>query len=65
MFELATGDFLFNPTQHANYPKNVDHVAQFIELLGPIPKNIALTGKFARDFFNRRGCEFKVNEGIN
>ena len=33
----------------------LDHLAHIIELLGPIPKQIALKGRFSRDFFNRKG----------
>lgn len=32
-----------------------DHIAQIIELVGKIPKHIALGGKFSGDIFNRRG----------
>jgi len=44
VFELITGDFLFDPRKAKDlaYCKNDDHIAQMIELLGPIPKNFAL-----------------------
>ena len=45
IFELITGDFLFEPRKGTNYKKNDDHIAQMIELLGPMPKNFALPGK--------------------
>ena len=32
-----------------------DHLAQCIELMGKFPKKLALTGEYARNFFNRRG----------
>ena len=32
-----------------------DHIAHVIELLSPIPKHIALGGKYSREFFNKRG----------
>ena len=32
-----------------------DHIAHVSELLGTIPKHIALGGKFSREFFNRKG----------
>jgi len=32
-----------------------DHLAHIIELLGKVPRNIALSGKYSRDFFNRKG----------
>lgn len=33
----------------------VDHIAHIIELLGCIPRHFALSGKYSREFFNRRG----------
>ena len=36
-FELATGDFLFEPHSGASYSKDEDHLAHIIELLGDIP----------------------------
>lgn len=54
-FELATGDYLFEPHSGDNYSRDEDHIAHIIELLGTIPKSIALSGKFSREFFNKRG----------
>lgn len=33
----------------------IDHIAHIIELLGSIPRHFALSGKYSREFFNRRG----------
>ncbi|CAD7700906.1 unnamed protein product [Ostreobium quekettii] len=55
VFELVTGDFLFDPRSGEDYCRDEDHLALFIELLGKPPRRIALTGKYARDFFNRNG----------
>lgn len=54
-FELATGDYLFEPHSGDNYSRDEDHIAHISELLGPIPKSIALSGNFSREFFNKRG----------
>ncbi|CAH1782643.1 unnamed protein product [Owenia fusiformis] len=54
-FELATGEYLFEPHSSEDYTRDEDHLAHFIELLGPIPKHIALSGKYSREFFNKRG----------
>ena len=52
-FELITGDFLFDPRKGQNYSKTDDHLAQMIELLGPMPKNYAIVGGFFEKFFKR------------
>ena len=54
VFELASGDYLFEPRAGREYTRDEDHLAHIIELLGPIPKQIALKGRFFRDFFNRK-----------
>lgn len=54
-FELATGDYLFEPHSGEDYTRDEDHLAHIIELIGPIPRHIALCGKYSREFFNKRG----------
>ncbi|KAF4793908.1 SRSF protein kinase 2 [Turdus rufiventris] len=53
-FELATGDYLFEPHSGEDYSRDEDHIAHIIELLGNIPRHFALSGKYSREFFNRR-----------
>lgn len=55
VFELLTGDYLFDPHSGDGYNKDDDHVAQIIELLGRMSSQVLLTGKWASDYFNRRG----------
>lgn len=54
-FELVTGDFLFEPHSAENYTRDEDHIALIIELLGVIPRHIAIGGKYSKDFFNKKG----------
>jgi serine/threonine protein kinase len=54
-FELATGDYLFEPHSSAEYSRDEDHLAHIIELLGDIPRNIAFSGKWSKDYFNKKG----------
>lgn len=53
-FELATGDYLFEPHSGEDYSRDEDHLAHIIELLGEIPKRIAMSGKHSRTFFNKK-----------
>ena len=62
-FELATGDYLFEPHSGEYYSRDEDHLAHIIELLGPIPKSISLSGKYSREYFNKRG-RLKKNKKI-
>uniref|UniRef100_A0A8C2ZCW0 non-specific serine/threonine protein kinase n=1 Tax=Cyclopterus lumpus TaxID=8103 RepID=A0A8C2ZCW0_CYCLU len=54
-FELATGDYLFDPQSGASFTREEDHVAHIIELLGSIPPRLALSGRNSKQFFNRKG----------
>ncbi|KAL7045859.1 hypothetical protein ACKWTF_002368 [Chironomus riparius] len=54
-FELATGDYLFEPHAGDTYDRNDDHLAHIIELLGPIPREIALAGRLSHTLFTKRG----------
>ena len=53
IFELITGDFLFNPRPGSNHKKNDDHLALFMEMLGPMPKKFAMQGNMFNHYFIR------------
>lgn len=55
IFELITGDFLFEPNEGHSYTKDDDHIAQIIELLGDFPTYLLNSGTYTRTFFNSRG----------
>lgn len=50
-----TGDYLFDPKSGSKYTKDDDHCAQITELLGSFPRQVATTGKFSNEVFNRKG----------
>uniref|UniRef100_A0A671LLC2 non-specific serine/threonine protein kinase n=1 Tax=Sinocyclocheilus anshuiensis TaxID=1608454 RepID=A0A671LLC2_9TELE len=54
-FELATGDYLFEPHSGEDYSRDEDHIALIIELLGAIPRKLILTGKYSKEFFTKKG----------
>uniref|UniRef100_A0A452GRA8 non-specific serine/threonine protein kinase n=1 Tax=Gopherus agassizii TaxID=38772 RepID=A0A452GRA8_9SAUR len=54
-FELATGDYLFEPHSGDEYSRDEDHIAHMVELLGEIPPQFALSGRYSREYFTRRG----------
>ncbi|KAI4146807.1 MAG: hypothetical protein L6R39_003318 [Caloplaca ligustica] len=55
VFELITGDYLFDPQSGTKYGKDDDHIAQIIELLGKFPRSLCLSGKWSQEIFNRKG----------
>lgn len=54
IFELLTGDYLFDPRDGKSYKKDDDHIAQIIELIGPFPNQMLKESYYAREFFNSR-----------
>lgn len=54
-FELATGDYLFDPQAGATFSREEDHIAHIIELLGTLPSQFALSGRNSKRYFNRKG----------
>ncbi|XP_039903336.1 SRSF protein kinase 1a isoform X2 [Simochromis diagramma] len=54
-FELATGDYLFEPHSGEDYSRDEDHIALIIELLGSVPRKLIMSGKYSKDFFTKKG----------
>ncbi|KAJ8259639.1 hypothetical protein GJAV_G00171750 [Gymnothorax javanicus] len=54
-FELATGDYLFEPHSGEDYSRDEDHIALIIELLGKVPRKLIMAGKYSKDFFTKKG----------
>ncbi|KLJ10491.1 serine/threonine-protein kinase SRPK3 [Blastomyces silverae] len=61
VFELITGDYLFDPQSAAKYDKDDDHIAQIIELLGPLPKSLCISGQRSKHIFNRKGQLLRIH----
>ncbi|CCJ28675.1 unnamed protein product [Pneumocystis jirovecii] len=64
VFELLTGDYLFDPKNGQDYTKNDDHIAQIIELLGKFPRFLASSGKYSHEIFNKK-CELRHISKLN
>ncbi|XP_046731121.1 SRSF protein kinase 1b isoform X5 [Silurus meridionalis] len=54
-FELATGDYLFEPHSGEDYSRDEDHIALIIELLGKVPRKLIMNGKYSKEFFTKKG----------
>ncbi|XP_070964605.1 SRSF protein kinase 1-like isoform X1 [Oncorhynchus clarkii lewisi] len=54
-FELATGDYLFEPHSGEDYSRDEDHIALIIELLGQVPHKLVTAGRYSKDFFTKKG----------
>lgn len=50
-----TGNYLFDPQKGSRFSRDEDHLAQIIELMGPISKSYALSGANSAEFFTHKG----------
>ncbi|KAL4447899.1 hypothetical protein ABPG75_005118 [Micractinium tetrahymenae] len=55
VYELATGQYLFNPRTVGTRGRDRDHLLQMMQRLGPMPRSVATTGDHAVDFFSAEG----------
>jgi serine/threonine-protein kinase SRPK3 len=55
IFELLTGDYLFDPKGSENFSKDEDHLALIVELIGMYPKELLTSGKYNKTLFNSQG----------
>ena len=55
IFELLTGDLLFDPHAGKSWDRDEDHLAMMIELIGNFPKKLTSQGKRSQQYFNKHG----------
>lgn len=55
VFELLTGDLLFDPHAGKSWDRDEDHLALIAELLGEFSKKTALSGKRSSTYFHKSG----------
>ncbi|RLV96247.1 Protein kinase dsk1 [Spathaspora sp. JA1] len=60
IFELLTGDYLFDPRDGKTYSKDDDHIAQIIELIGQFPHEMLKESYYSHDFFNLKGELYRI-----
>ena len=58
VFELLTGDLLFDPHSGKTWDRDEDHLAMIAELVGEFPRHMTSTGKRCHQYFNKKG-EFR------
>ena len=60
VFELVTGDYLFDPRKGKTYRKNDDHLALITELIGPChDRNFMERHSKIWKFYNKKGMKLK------
>lgn len=63
VFELITGDFLFNPQKGEGYSRDEDHLALISELLGELPESMRQgCGTNTKFFYNSDGQLRNISE---
>jgi serine/threonine protein kinase len=62
VFELITGDFLFNPVTGGDFCKNDSHLCKFMEICGKMPKNFVERGSVWKKYFDKNGKLKRIKE---
>ena len=60
IFELLTGEFLFDPKKDANYKKSTDHLALMMEMLNVFPAKYSTSGTNSKKYVDAQGSLRKI-----
>ena len=60
LFEMLTGDFLFDPKKSEEFKKNDDHLAQMMELLNEFPRDWSTIGTGSKRYISKDGKLKKI-----
>lgn len=55
LFELLTGEFLYDPKKDANYKKSEDHLALMMEMLNKFPTSYSTSGTNSKKYVDDNG----------
>jgi hypothetical protein len=55
VFELLTGDLLFDPQTGKHWDRDEDHLAMIAELMGDFPRKVSGQGKRSAQYFTKKG----------
>lgn len=61
IYEILTGDILFNPEKDGSYSRDFHHIYWFYEICGDIPKWMIEKSEKKKEFFNKNG-KFLANK---
>ena len=62
IYELVTGEFLFNPESDDTFCKNDSHLAKFISVCGKMPRNFVERGEYSKKYFDKKGKLKRIGE---
>ena len=60
LFEMITGEFLFDPRKNANWSKSMDHLALMMEMLNKFPRNYSTIGTHSKKYVDVYGNLRKI-----
>lgn len=60
LFEMLTGEFLFDPKKDNNFKKSEDHLALMMELLNKFPRDYSTVGTNSKKYVDELGNLKKI-----
>lgn len=61
LFEMLTGEFLFDPKKNPNFRKSEDHLALMMELLNKFPRKFSTVGMNSKHYIDIHGSLKKIH----
>ena len=62
LFEMLTGEFLFDPKKDENFRKSEDHLALMMELLNRFPRDYSTIGTNSKRYVDNNGELKKIKK---
>ena len=64
LFEMLTGEFLFDPRKNENWSKSADHLMLMARMLNRFPRSFSTIGSQSKKFFDKKG-DFKAAASLD
>ncbi|KAL1463266.1 hypothetical protein WDU94_015033 [Cyamophila willieti] len=64
-FELATGDYLFDPHTQNGWTRNEDHIGIIMRFLGKVPQQLLRKGSLTSKYFKQNGTLRRFRSQMN
>lgn len=65
IFEILTGEFLFDPKKNEGVRKSEDHLGLMMQILDKFPRSFSTVGSLSRHYVNIQGKLINIHENLN
>ena len=65
VFEILTGEFLFDPKKNEGVRKSEDHLGLMMQILDKFPRSFSTVGSLSRHYVDIQGKLINIHENLN